>query len=341
MRTLLPYLLLAPWLVTACDAGAPFEVADSSSTDDAGSLLPDAGAPDANDDDAEAGPVDPCPPPVDPKKAALCLMLQPEPIEFVPGEERFDGNGLLHVAIFDEAQPAPGDAPLFDRTIPSQGATPVLKPLAELVAEPIRFELSPGTVYARSIFLDDLAAFGATKLQPGLWLGGFDLANGLVEDPPLLPIELQEGKGHLVEVDLHALRQLQITVSRGKATPLGDGEGPLMVLAFDSRELEEGAKVFGLATEDCVDLDDDGTVTTEGVLFGTGPRWLSAAVNDFGQTGTWPGGALVSLDWQQMKIPAEHELVYEPQAYKVEKTIEMRGVTPLFGDLKDHTSCDE
>lgn len=343
MRKLLPYLFLAPFVVAACDGGAPFEVAES--TDDGGSSLPDAGdgdaSADADDGDAEAGLPDPCPPPVDPNKAALCIKLEPEAIDFVAGNERFDGRGVLHVAIFDKAQPSLTDPPLDDETLPSQAATPVTKPLPELVAEPLRFELSPGTVYARSIFVDDLAALGAPKLKPGLWLGGFDLdAKGLGEDAPLVPIELEAGKGRLVEFELRALRQMEITVARGEVAPVGNGEGPLLVLALNAQKLDNESRAFGIATEDCVDLMNTKTVTVEGVVIGQGPYWLTAVLNDFGQAGSWPEGALVSFDWQKLQIAGENELAYEPNAYKIQKSIEMTAVMPLMGGLDDEVSCD-
>lgn len=339
MQKLLPYLFLAPWIVAACDGGAPFEVAEPGSTDDAGSDLSDA-ASDADDGDAEVP--NPCPPPADPKKAALCLKFEPEAIDFVADDERFDGKGVLHVAIFDLARPAPTDAPLDDKTVPSQAATPVTKPLPELVAEPLRFELAPGTVYARAVFLDDLAAFGATKLKPGVWLGGFDLATkGLREDAPLVPIEIEAGKGWLVEVELRALRRMAITVARGKATPVGDGEGPLLVLALDAQKLDNESRAFGVAAEDCADLSKMKPVTVEGAVVGKGPYWLTAVLNDFGQEGSWPGGALVSFDWQNMQIAKENELTYEPTAYSIEKTIAMTAVMPMMGGLDDEVSCND
>lgn len=328
--------------LSACDDGGAFEVAESDGVGGGGgAMLPDAGGEGDGDAEEDASPPDPCPPPADPKKAAICLVIEPENIDFIQGDPRFDGEGILHVAVFDKERPGL-TAPLRDETLPTQGAVPVTGKLDSLTDEPVRFEMEPGTVYPRVLFLDDLEAFGADTLKPGIWLGGFDFLNtGLVETAPLRAVELEAGKGHQIAVTLSALRRMQITISRGDVTPMGDGQGALSVIALDSPALDGKAKSFGVAHQSCADLMNAKMVTVEGVVMGAGPYWVTAVLDDFGQTGSPPPGALVSFDWQTVQIPADDELSYEPRAYQVTKSIEMTAVMPSVGILDDQVSCSQ
>src|SRR5690606_9465322 len=116
-----------------------------------------------------------------------------------------------------------------------------------------------------------------------------------------------------------AFRELKVEV--GPSTdPVGDGQGPLSVIAVDSQEIsvpEPNFTVFGLATADCVDLSGSNKVTVEGIIAGKGPYWLVGALNDFGGSDL-PPGTLVSLQLAlPPKVPDANKLTYPADAYTV------------------------
>lgn len=306
-------------------------------------MLADGGADDDAGADADAALPDPCPAPADPNKAALCLVIEPEPIDFVPVNERFDGYGVLHVAVFDTPLPAASVAPLGEKLAPSQDGGAAAQSLSKLAAEPIRFELEPGIVYPRAYFFDDFKAVDVKTPEPGVWLGGYDLAGkGLEDKAPLRAVALEAGKGRELRMTLTALRRLTVKVSRGLANPRGDGEGPLLVVAQSSTKLDESSKTFGLASAACANLKDAPNVTVEGVVVGPGPYWVTAILDDLGEGGSSPGGALVSLEWDgsSPQIPEQNKLEYAPGAYQITAEVTMRTTLPVFGAVEDKARCD-
>lgn len=341
MRLASRFSFLAALVLTlsACDGGGSFEVADvdgaggaggqpfgdAGDEGEAGGSDPDGAADGGADSDAEAS--DPCAPPEEPSKAALCLVIEPEAIDFLAEDERFDGKGVLQVDVFDTSLPGVSEAPLVAVKLPEPPTK--LAGLAELVAKPIRFELAPGIVHPRVLFVDDMAAVSATP-GPGVWLGGYDvLKTGIKEALPLLPVALEAGKAHEVRIHLVALRQLKVTVSRGGANPRGDAQGPLWLGAFDSADLSKSVKTFGLGSKECADLKA-GPAIADGAIVGKGPYWAVAVLDDFGVGGTQPAGAMVSLPTQ---------LNYLPGAYRVEASLTM-ATTLANGSGDDNVRCD-
>lgn len=345
-RSSLLVSLIALLALSACDNGGAFEATESDgSGGQGGESLPDAGNDEDGAADADAMPPDPCPPPADPKKSALCLTIEPEAIDFIATNPRFDGQGILHVALFDNALPGNG-APLQDRTLPPQGGDLVTKSLTELVAEPIRFELDPGTIYPRVLFFDDLNVFedrDEETLLPGLWLGGFDLSKGLVATLPLQPVVLEAGEGREVAVKLVALRQLTVNVSRADNLEVSsNAQGPIFIAALDSPSLGGSPKAFGLAEKSCGDLSVDGSsVAVEGVVVGEGPYWVTAILDDYGvglQPNSLPGGALLSV--ASGSIAESDKLSYAPTAYRAAMSIALK-ISLIPPQDKADVSCSD
>ena len=320
----------------ADDAGDGGTGIDEDSGPDDGGADADLDAdfpPDAPDDVGGGDePLPPCPEPSDPNKAALCLAIEPETISFVADDERLDGKGILYVALYDRPNPAESDPPLVPLYVaPGQPATGyATETLAELTKTPIRFDNLPETIYARVFFADDVDNVGVLDIFPGLWVGGMDMSNGFVDDAPLLPIQLEKGEGKTVKLPLLALRELKVAVGRS-ANPVGNGQGPLSVIAVDSQEVnlpQPNFKIYGLATADCVDLSGSNEVTIEGIVAGKGPYWLVGALNDFGGSDL-PPGTLVSLQLAlPPKVPDANKLTYPADAYTVSHSISLNFVVP-------------
>jgi len=305
----------------------------------------DAGdSPDApGSEDGGEEPLPDCPGPIDPAKAALCLALDPEEIAFIANDEKLDGDGILYVAIYDKANPSNSDVPLAMHIEPPQPATGyATKSLAELTATPYRFDGFPDTVYARVFFVDDVEGTTPESIVPGTWVGGIDLSNGFVEDAPIEPIALDQGKGTTVKMPLSALRKLTVEVSRS-ADPAsgGDAQGPLTVIALDSQaiELNQSPKIFGLGELACADVSGSNEATVEGVVIGKGPYWLTGVLNDFGGTDDVPPGSFVSakFGWP-LQAPDENELSYPADAYTVKHSITLNLVVPGQTGT-DNVSC--
>jgi hypothetical protein len=303
-------------------------------------------APDAV---ADVTTPDPCAPPSDPTKSALCLEVAPEAITFVPGDPAQDGIGVLFVRLFSSPRPdvdggtpfALGDAV----TIPAQPDGGVeagvnTMSLSNPIA-PVRFDGLPSRVYARALFVDDFSQFRA--LGAGWWIGGLDLSNGLT-DAPLLPIDLEAGRGKTVRVDLRALRKLTVNVTRAPAvSPAGNGQGPLRLFAVEGNKLGPGLKVFGTAMNPCGDVSGASAAVASGWVIGPGPYYLAGWLDDFDRGGSGiPSGALTSLSFAggAPELPAANRVLYAPSAYSISHAVEMNFVIPTdAGADADTISC--
>lgn len=301
----------------------------------------------AGDGAAEAS--DACADPTDASKAALCLVVQPDAITFVPGDPAFDGKGVLAIDLFDTPSPDLPDGgtvtPLASVLLPVQSSDGGISEadLATLAAQPIRFDDLPPTVYARVFFADDTSMLVSPQdgPRPGLWVGGIDFSNGIADHAPLEPIALQTGQGTTAPVALHPLRKLTVTVDR-TASPIGDGQGPLSVVAIDSQTPSSTSQIFGYASLDCADLSGSGTVTVSGFVLGPGPHWLAAVLNDLGvQSNDLPPGSLTSLEPSggTLQIPAGDQLTYAADAYETTASITLGLAVPAGDAGGDGVTC--
>ncbi len=280
----------------------------------------------------------PCPPPTDPTKAALCIDLVPEKMQFEAAPD-LDGRGYLAAYAYDSATPdndAGGSTPLGGVTIPASegGAEADLRTPPEL-----RFDgLDKNRVFVRVGFVD-----GRIQREPeaGWWFGGIDLSKGLRDNIPIQGIDVKKGEGTRVSMPLTALRRLQVTVSRAVA-PIGNAQGPLSVAALSQQNVGPGNDVFGLASAECGNLAAPGSLAkTNGFVVGKGAYFLLPILDDFGAGGFVPPGALTSLDQSGAtpKIPAANKLTYASDAYVVTAAVSLTTAVPRVGGPPDGVTC--
>jgi hypothetical protein len=278
---------------------------------------------------AEGGP---CAPPALATDTALCLRFSPETI--VPrADKALDEWGVLVVQVFDTPNPPDKNASqvaLAERVLPANSASGGEIALSAL--RPMRLvHAFPSTVYVRAFFVDnpDVLAQG-NKIAWGVWVGGVNLADGIQKNEPLLPVPLEVGRGNLLDLTLTALRRLDVTV-KTTATPIGDGQGKLDVIAVDKPDPGKKPAVFGSASTPCADVTA-GDVTLTGVVVGDGPYYVTGVLNDLGTPGDLPPGSLVSLEPTDGGFQIPTELTYGKGNYRPSVTIDLNYVVPLGAD---------
>jgi hypothetical protein len=298
---------------------------------------------------SDSGVVPPCDPPTVATDAALCLQLAPDNVKWIPGDAAFDGKGVLGIAIYDTPFPNSTDGgsatPLAFRIEPPQpdGGT-LEKTLAELVQTPYRFDGLPSTVYVVAWFFDDATAIGKMKdPDAGTWVGGYDLSNGLVENPPIDSVALTIGAGQNASLPIHPLRKLSVTVTRTTGVnPAGDGQGPLGVIVTQTQTLTSTTKLFGFGSLPCADLSGTSSITVDGILYGSGPFYVTGVLDDFGLgTKDLPPGSLASLALSggNLQIPAKNKITVPVGDYQVTSSIELGWVTPAPDAGADNANC--
>jgi hypothetical protein len=290
-------------------------------------------------DDAAADDGGGCAPPSDPTRAALCVTLTAETVQFLPNDPHFDGKGLLLVAVQGAAMPDGG----------ASVATPVILPDPDAGDDAGLIDLSqrlpsvridgvpPGTVYPQAIFIDDPAA-GLKTPGPGWWLGGYDYSNGL-QSAPLMPVTLQAGASATVSLNLRALRGLSLQVSTSVA-PAGNGQGPLKVLIIEGNSVaDSGTRAWGYGTAACADCVADGGANVVAFFIGPGPYYTLPVLDDFGLGGSFPPGAMTSLDTDAgLTIPAANEFS-AGNAYVFAQAVNLNYVSPAPDGGIDEASC--
>ncbi len=334
------------------DGGGPDATMVAVGGGDSGGT-PEAAAPGEGGPGAEAGVAEggasTCAPPLVSTNSALCVTVSPEAIAFL-ADPRFDGKGLMELAVYSSAIPNDVDggnvlAPAVIVGQPDGGTADGGFALVDLSGpeQVVRFEVPATTAYVRAIFVDNLASLvdGGT-LQPGWWLGGFDLSHGF-DKAPLVPITLTEGQGTSAVVDLVALRQLTITAIRGPGvTPAGNGQGPLTAYAVNTTTpTAAGTYAFGAASSPCANVSGSNQATVPGWVIGAGPYWISATLDDFGAGGTVPGGMFsLEYDGGVLVIPPADKLTYPANAYQVTGEAELTIVGSWDGGADaDTVSC--
>jgi len=315
---------------------------------DAEPPVPDGSAGSAGDAGDAAPPVNPCPDPeeltdANADNAKVCLKLVPETITFISADPRLDGNGTLIVQFFDSAKPAPGAPALAAIQYPPPSNPPAVPPATVPIAQLppiIPFEGLPETVYMRVLFVDNATWFQApTSLTWGMFIGGFDLTQGVFPPPPpLRPITLTKGKGTLLSTNLRALRRVTIGSLELAAgtTPKDDGQGPISIGAFNVAA-PSGAPVLGGARLPCTNLQAAPVTNATSFLFTSfgqgGDFWIGAQLDDFNQLGNAQPGTIASLhadgtqtilDSQKVTVAADAYAVTVP---KVELNFVIPGAT--------------
>jgi hypothetical protein len=286
-----------------------------------------------------------CAAPSVPTNAAVCVTVSPEAIAFL-SDPNFDGKGLLTVGVYSNAHPS-DDAGLAPAVLlPSQDAGAGDAGLALIdLSQPVpavRFEVPATTAYVRAIFIDNPASFNG-GLQAGWWVGGLDLSQGLA-NAPLMPLTLTAGTATNVTIDLIALRQLTLTVSRDPGlTAPGNGQGPLKAIAVNTTLLQDaGTYFFGVAQNPCANVSGDAAATVPGWVVLNGPYWVAATLDEFDAGGSFPAGGLFSLevDAGVPFIPSIDEISYDASAYQVTGSVVLTYANPWDGGADaDIVSC--
>jgi hypothetical protein len=309
--------------VTTQDTGPGTDASDSGPASD--------GASDGNSDGG--GPA--CAAPMDPSQGAVCITITPETIQFLQNDPRFDGKGIMVVALYSSATPPnDGGGVVGSPTLlpPQDGGSPdggiVQMDLSQAVPV-VRFDgVPPGTVYARAVFLDDVTV-KPVNLAPGWWLGGYDLSGGLLA-APLVPVTVTAGVGTAVAMDLRAVRGLGVDLTTS-VPPLGNGQGPFQMLLMDRANIgpDAGDLIFGLGQAPCADVLADGGAQVFGLFVGGGPLWILPELNDFGLMGNFPPGTMTSVDFDAggLYIPQANE-IEAGTAYLVAQPITVNYVVP-------------
>ena len=306
------------------DGGAGVDSGGNNTTD--GSNGGSDGGGGGADSGQDAGAV-PCAPSNDPKKAALCIVVEHETIAFLANDPRFDGLGAMIAQVFAHAVPdfpdggeepaiatvvlpgADGGADAGEFDLKSQTAT-------------FRFEVTPGTVYPRVTFIDN----PTSALAPGWWFAGLDFSNGIKANLPLGPHKLAAGDAKGIRMSLTALRDLVVNVTRS-ATPAGNGQGVTTVIALDTNTYSASAKGFGVA-QGCTNLEVAGTAgSVEGFVVGKGPYYLSTGLDDFDVGDAGSAGYLVSITDGGV-IPPANKTTYPANAYVITHAVDLNVALP-------------
>jgi hypothetical protein len=333
---------MAAWLY-ACGG------ADSGSIKGGDGSVPDGGAPDATlvetgdsgvGDAMGSADAGSCAPPSDPTKAALCVTLTAETVQFLPNDPQFDGKGLLVLTVHAESMPDGGQPLTAPVILPDvdAGGDAGLVDLSQPIPS-LRIDgLPPMTVYPQAVFIDDPGA-GLKTPAPGWWLGGYDFSNGL-QGAPLKPVTLQAGASTTVSMDLRALRALSLQVGTS-VTPAGNGQGPLTVLVVDGNSVapDGGSRAWGFGSAACANCVADGGAKAIAFFVGSGPYYTVPVLDDFGLGGAFPPGAMTSLDPDAgLTIPAAN--LFSPgNAYVFSQAVKLTYVSPAPEGGVDEASC--
>ncbi len=281
-----------------------------------------------------------CAPPSDPTKAALCLTVSPESVQFLPSLPSFDGKGVLLVAIQGAAMPdgGPTVAPPVVLPDPDAGVDAGLVDLSKPIPT-VRIDGIPATtVYPQVLFIDDPGA-GIKTPVPGWWLGNYDFTNGL-QGAPLKPITLQAGQSATVAIELRALRALSLQVTTA-VTPAGNGQGPMQVLVIEGNSVapDSGARAWGFGSTPCIDCVADGGGRVLAFFIGQGPYYTVPVLDDFGLGGSFPPGAMTSLDPDAgLTVPAANQFT-AGNAYVYSQSVQLNYVAPPPDGGVDEASC--
>jgi hypothetical protein len=274
----------------------------------------------------------------------------------VSADPQLDGQGVLLVLVYDTATPGPTTQPIAP---PIQIPPPVdggpTQIALSAVPPVIPIDNLPATAYFRVLFVDNPAWFAPPInrqiLVYGMFIGGYDLANGLEPAPGLREVPLPAGQGTVVQMPLRALRKFSSTVAlyrtdAGPITPLDDGQGPLSVAAFRQSD-PRNAIVYGGFRGPCVNIVAS-NVPVAGLFFGSGDHWFAGQVNDFGLQTPNPVGALVSLvpvpsgtdAGPVLRIPDSQKVTVGATQYSVTiPQITLTGTIPLEGAPPPSFQC--
>jgi hypothetical protein len=252
-------------------------------------------------------------------------------------DQRLDGRGILIVEIFGTPSPESTDGgadvpPLTLQAYPPQvdGGPPVETPITQVPA--LRFENLPTTVYVRAVFADNFETFVLGRTTWGTWIGGYNLAGGLIENPPIQAVQLTAGAGRSYRLPLVALRRLRATLTLAAGvTPLDDGQGPASVVAVRLPTPRENEPIYGAASSPCASVASGSSAPLEGILVGSGQFYLAAGIDDYDLGGSLAPGGLFSVEvsGNTFSLPATSRVAVAPTAYTVTHIVPLTLAVPL------------
>ena len=300
--------------------------------------------------DGDGGPT--CPNPTDATKGKACLIFTPEQITFADAGPLLDGQGTLFIHVFNTATPGDTTPPLATIVYPPPNDGGGLNqtgvyslPQIDIDNLPTDLDGSVGNVYIRTLFVDNPLWLQTQKgLTYGMFVGGYNLNNGVQPPPPLRAVSLATGSGTIVRQPLTALRRFTSVLALGLpdgGAPAGNGQGPMSLGAFNQAS-PANAPVFGGLQAPCVDVTK-GPIPVAGFFYslsGDTNFWIGGQVDDFGVGGSSPAGSLVSLT-AVGEIPTPQRITITADQYSASiPQITLTGVRPLGPDAgTDNVSC--
>jgi hypothetical protein len=231
------------------------------------------------------------------EETTVVLDLEPEAMTFEADAQR-DGSGQLVVEVFDTQHPfrSSGRArPLYEKRFPEPadgGGEVSLRALPQP-----RFTLrdAPKALYVRVTFFDDAQASASEELLlPGTWYGGVDLSGGVFENRGLLPVPIQRGAVQTASIQLLALRALSVTVT-ASAKPLGDGEGPMVVVVRSDPDAKRNAPLLSLGGLQCANVANMPTTLVVPLIARGGTYYVAGFLNDLGFDSEIAPGELTAM----------------------------------------------
>jgi hypothetical protein len=261
------------------------------------------------------------------------VTLTAEAVDFLQGDPRFDGKGLLVVTVHGKPMPDGGPGLVPSTVVQDGGAVDLSAPLPE-----VRIDgLPPTTVYPQAVFIDDPDA-GLTP-RPGWWLGGYDFSRGL-QDAPLKAITLHAGESASVSMDLRALRALLLRVSAA-VPPAGNGQGPMNVLILEGQTVgnDAGNRAWGFGTAACANCVADGGPNALAFFVGSGPYYTLPVLDDFNLGGNFPPGAMTSLDVDAGLVVPVANRFNAGSAYVLSQSVRLNYVNAAPDGGVDEASC--
>ena len=280
---------------------------------DAEPPVPDGSAGSAGDGGDGAVPPNPCPDPAETQdanadNAKVCLQFAPEQIAVSTTDVQLDGKGVLLIQFYDTDSPVAGvTVPLKQVQYPPPPATPLTANESVYSIPQIDVEGLPEIVYMRALFVDNqLFLQKPTTLTWGMFVGGLNLAAGVLPPPKLLQLKkagtdkLTNDKGTLLSPPLVALRKITTSVelgtldtAHGSDSIKDDGQGPISVGCFDV-SAPSNQPVRGGVALPCTNINS-GPVAAIAFTYGSGDRWVGGQLDDFNQGGTAKPGNIASL----------------------------------------------
>ncbi len=231
-------------------------------------------------------------------ETTVVLKLEPEAMTF-ESDSRFDGSGQLVVEVFDTPNPFKSSGrsrALYERRFPASAEGGAEVSLRALPEPRLTLRDAPSTLYARVTFFDDAQAADSKELlSPGTWYGGVDLSGGVFDNRGLLPLPVTRGAVQTASIKLLALRALSVAVT-ASAKPLGDGEGPMVLIVRSDPDATHNAPLLALGGLECAKVADMPMTLVIPLIAPGGTYYVAGFLNDLGFDSEIAPGELAAME---------------------------------------------